>query len=314
METKVNYVLVGLFVLLLTAAAIVTGLWLASGLGVTRYRPYLAYFHESVAGLNPSAAVKYRGVDVGLVRELSLDPDDPTRVRVRMDIAEGTPIRTDTYAVLKVQGLTGIAFVELEGGAHGEPLTSPLANGRPAVIPTRPSPSSRLDEALSNAAVRIDQLGARLLALLDRKNIAAVHGILANLEQLTAALNRDKAHLDTVLAEMARFSHRLAESGEVLPRLSRRLDRLLADYDRLAARLSETAAVVARLGRTLERSGAATGRDLRQAMRLMAMEIQRLSTEVGASARQLRSLTRRLERHPNALIYGSPQPPPGPGE
>ena len=314
METKVNYILVGLFVLLLTTAAIVAGLWLASGLGVTRYRPYLAYFHESVAGLNPSAAVKYHGVDVGLVRELGLDPDDPTRVRVRMDIAEGTPIRTDTYAILKFQGLTGIAFVELEGGAHGKSVTSPLPDGSPAVIPTRPSPSSRLDQALSNAAVRIDQLGERLLLVLNQENVSALHRILVNLEQVTTALNKNKMRFDTILTEMARFSRDLARAGKSLPDLGRRLNRLLADYDRLAAQLGEAATAVARLGNALERTSATTGRDLHEAIRLMETEIQRLGTEVAASARQLRRLARQLDRHPNALIYGAPQPPPGPGE
>lgn len=286
METKVNYVLVGLFVLVLTAAAIVAGLWLASDLGVTRYRPYLAYFHESVAGLNPSAAVKYRGVDVGLVRALSLDPADPTRVQVRLDIAEGTPVRTDTYAILKFQGLTGIAFVELEGGAHGRPLASPLPDGSPAVIPTRPSPAGRLDEAVSRAAARIDELGARLAAVLDQENIQALRHILANLEEATSTLARNGGKLGT----------------------------LLTDYDRLAAQLTQAATVVTRLGRQLERTSAATGRDLHQALLTLEAEVQRLSLEVGASARELRRLTRRLSQNPNALIYGPPQPPPGPGE
>ncbi|BCX81760.1 phospholipid/cholesterol/gamma-HCH transport system substrate-binding protein [Methylomarinovum caldicuralii] len=314
METKVNYVLVGLFVLVLTAAAIVAGLWLASDLGVTRYRPYLAYFHESVAGLNPSAAVKYRGVDVGLVRALSLDPADPTRVQVRLDIADGTPVRTDTYAILKFQGLTGIAFVELEGGAHGRPLASPLPDGSPAVIPTRPSPAGRLDEAVSRAAARIDQLGARLAAVLDQENIQALHHILANLEEVTATLARNRENLDRLLTETARFSRDLAAAGESLPQLGRQLNRLLTDYDRLAAQLIQAATVVTRLGRQLERTSAATGRDLHQALLTLEAEIQRLSLEVGASARELRRLSRRLSQHPNALIYGSPQPPPGPGE
>ncbi len=314
MGSRVNLALVGLFVIVLTAVAIVTALWLSSDVGWKRYHRYLTRFHESVAGLGLNSPVKYQGIDVGLVRAMHLDPADPTRVVVEMDLVEGTPVRTDTYAVLKVQGLTGIAFVELEGGAHGKPLPSPLPDGRIPVIPSRPSPTGRLDEALSNAAVRIDQIGARLLAVLDQPNIDAFHHILAHLDQVTETLAADRRQIDTVLNGMARFSHDLARAGESLPDLGRRLNRLLADYDRLAAQLGEAATAVARLGDTLGRTSATTGRDLHQAIRLMETEIQRLGTEVAASARQLRRLARELDRHPNALIYGAPQSPPGPGE
>ena len=75
MENKVNYALVGGFVLLLGAALIAGVLWLASGGGFQKkYDLYLALVGESVAGLNLNAPVKYRGVDVGKVREIQLDP------------------------------------------------------------------------------------------------------------------------------------------------------------------------------------------------------------------------------------------------
>ena len=94
-------------------------LWLASGGALQKkYDLYLAIEDESVAGLNLNAPVKFNGVDVGKVRDIQLDPANPERVRLMFAIERGTPIKEDTVAVLKTQGLTGIAYVELSGGAR----------------------------------------------------------------------------------------------------------------------------------------------------------------------------------------------------
>ena len=107
-----NYAAVGGFVLILGAVLISVALWLASGgAWQKKYQLYLAVEDESVAGLNLNATVKYNGVDVGKVRAISLDHNNPNRVNLLFAIEQGTPIKEDTIAVLKTQGLTGIAYV-----------------------------------------------------------------------------------------------------------------------------------------------------------------------------------------------------------
>ena len=119
-ETKVNYALVGAFVLALGAALVAGALWLAAGgAWQKKYDTYLAVEDESVAGLNLDAPVKYNGVDVGKVQAIHLDRINPQRVNLLFSIERGTPIKEDTIAVLKTQGLTGIAYVELNGGTVG---------------------------------------------------------------------------------------------------------------------------------------------------------------------------------------------------
>jgi len=108
----VNHAVVGLFVLVLGAALIAVVLWLASGGAFKqKYDLYLAIEDESVAGLSMNAPVKYNGVDVGKVRDIRLEPGNPERVNLLFAIERGTPIKEDTVAVLKTQGLTGIAYV-----------------------------------------------------------------------------------------------------------------------------------------------------------------------------------------------------------
>ena len=90
MDPRVNYTLVGLFVMGLGGALAVAIIWLSRGTEDKVYQTYVAYVYESVAGLNPRAPVKYRGVEVGQVRRISLDKNNPERVRLVLDIEKGT--------------------------------------------------------------------------------------------------------------------------------------------------------------------------------------------------------------------------------
>src|SRR5574341_1438561 len=116
MEPKVNYTLVGLFVVLFTAGLVSVVLWLGKGEYRMAYDRYYAYMTESVSGLSVNSPVKYRGVEVGRVKEIILNPDNPEEVRLTLDIARGTPVKEDTLAALDIQGLTGLAIVNLAGG------------------------------------------------------------------------------------------------------------------------------------------------------------------------------------------------------
>jgi phospholipid/cholesterol/gamma-HCH transport system substrate-binding protein len=96
MEPKVSYALVGAFVVLFGAVLIVIVLWLVRGGPQRTYRSYYAYFGESVSGVTEDSVVRYKGTNVGRVRNMRLDPENPERVRLLLDIAEGTPIKEDT--------------------------------------------------------------------------------------------------------------------------------------------------------------------------------------------------------------------------
>ena len=174
METKVNYAIVGAFVLVLGAALIAGALWLASGGTLQKkYDLYLAILDESVAGLNLNAPVKYNGVDVGKVRDIRLDPANPERVRLVFAIERGTPIKIDTVAVLKTQGLTGIAYVELSGGARDAAPLLAISPEEYPVILTKPSLSARLENVLTSVLAKLDSTSGNINAILSDENQAA---------------------------------------------------------------------------------------------------------------------------------------------
>lgn len=162
MEEKVNFAVVGAFVLILGAALIGAVLWLSSGRPYgAAYDVYQVYMRESVSGLNLNAPVRYHGVEVGRVRKIALAPGNVEQVQLTLDIARGTPVKVDTIAVLQTQGLTGIAFVELKGGSRDSPTLQAQAGETYPVIKAGPSLMVRLDASLNDAALALKNL-ARL--------------------------------------------------------------------------------------------------------------------------------------------------------
>ena len=97
-------------------------LWLAK-LDIDReFQSYHIYFEGSVSGLSLGSDVLYRDIPVGTVTEILIDPEDPGRVLVAVDLASTTPIRQDSIATLEVQGITGVSLIQIGGGGHDSPV------------------------------------------------------------------------------------------------------------------------------------------------------------------------------------------------
>lgn len=308
METKVNYTLVGAFVLLLGAVLVAAALWLASG-GAWRqqYDLYRAIEEESVAGLNLNAPVKYNGVDVGKVRQIELDPGNPERVNLVFAIEHGTPIKVDTLAVLKTQGLTGIAYVELSGGADTAPLLQATVDGQYPLIRTKPSLSTRLENILSSVLAKLDGTSNNLNAILSDENKVAIKSTLADLASLAHTLAARKDSIDAGLIDAARTFERAARAAAriepTLERIGRGADALGKMGDAVT-RSSETA------GKTINSVGGDVSRMTAETM----PELERLLRELSVLSTSLRRLSEQTERNPSGLIFGQRPVPAGPGE
>jgi phospholipid/cholesterol/gamma-HCH transport system substrate-binding protein len=148
METDRRYFLEGLFIIGLSLAAALFFVWLANA-GRRDDVIYRIHFADSVSGLALGDPVKFRGVDVGMVKAMVIDPDDPRQVQVDVRLRKETPVKTDTKASLKLKGITGVVFIELNGGnPNAESLVAATPQG---TIPEIPSEKTGL-------ALVIDQL------------------------------------------------------------------------------------------------------------------------------------------------------------
>lgn len=303
-----NFTLVGAFVLALGAALIAVVLWLASGgAWQTKYDLYLAQEDESVAGLNLNAPVKYNGVDVGKVRQIHLDANNPDRVNLLFAIERGTPIKEDTVAVLKTQGLTGIAYVELSGGSVGSPPLVATVEGEIPTIRSKPSLIARLEDRFNGVLATLDRTGNNVNAVLDTENRAALKQILADTAALTGALAAQKASLSAGIANAARTASNTARASEQLAPLIARIGNSAEAVEKMA---NEAARASASAGRAVD----AVGSGVKQFNSEALPELERLLVEMNALAASLRRLSEQTERDPSSLLLGNRNPSPGPGE
>jgi phospholipid/cholesterol/gamma-HCH transport system substrate-binding protein len=304
----VNYALVGGFVLVLGTALVGVVLWLASGGALQKkYDLYLAIEEEPVAGLNLNAPVKYNGVDVGKVRSIKLDPANPEHVRLVFGIERGTPVNQDTLAVLKTQGLTGIAYVELEGGGRDSaPLRAP-APGQYPEIRTKPSLSARLENVLTSVLAKLDQTSNNLNAVLSDENRAAFTQTLTDIAAVAHTLAARQTTIDAAIAGAAHTfdnsEHVTAQLGPVVEQIKRSAEAVQHMGDEAALASNSARKTVDSVGTDVKRITAET-----------LPEFQRLMTELRALSTSLRRLSDQTERNRSGLLFGGSSVPEGPGE
>lgn len=327
MQSNVNYALVGLFVIILGSALLSVVFWLTLGEDTKTYDQYRVYFHESVAGLNLKATVRYRGVDVGQVESIRLDPNNPDRVDVVLGIERGTPIRRDTIATLSTRGLTGVASVELSGGGQSLPLEKEPDQDLP-VIQAGPSLVTRLDDGFNNLVNNFDALSKRLEHLLNDQNQTALTETLQNLSVITGAVANHSDNLRQTLENVATFTHTLAQRSE---RIGRALDQLataLESTDELTTQFQATLREVQASAQSVRNAAnniTKTSQSFTQLAGEGRQELQRLSQNTVpeldtllVQANELMIVLQRLagmlEQNPRALLLGQPRGRPGPGE
>ena len=287
-----NYALVGAFVLVLGAALspACSGSPRAAP-SSKKYDLYLAIEDESVAGLNLNAPVKYNGVDVGKVRDIRLDPANPERVNLLFAIERGTPIKEDTVAVLKTQGLTGIAYVELSGGARDSPPLRATAGSEYPVIRTKPSLSARLENVLTNVLAKLDSTSSSINAILSDENQAAFKSALADIATVARTIAARKDTLDAGIASAARTFENAARATAQLGPV---IDRIGRSADAVEKMGNEVARTSASAGKTVDSVGA----DVKRFTAETLPELERLLGELSVLSTSLRRLSEQTERNP----------------
>lgn len=286
MESRINYALLGIFVLISGAGLVAVLLWFAVG-GPNRpnYSQYLVFTKESVWALSKRATVRYNGVRVGYVSQIGLDPDNPSKVRLLLDIIKGTPIKTDTRASLQLQGITGSAFVSLSGGNKSSPPLKKKQGEPYPVIKTSPSLLQRLDVIVNHVSKSMTQSTKRLSQLLSDRNISHISQTLTNLDNLSGNLAQHSKKLDNTIDQLNGLIRQTRKSTADLPVLMHHLDQLTTKMDGSAQAIQ----------RTLPKADQA---------------LEQFSTTM----RSVRRLSNQLEKHPSSLLFGPPHRTPGPGE
>lgn len=322
MENKSHAIAAGSFVLLLLALLLAMVAWLARDSDTQRV--YEIASAEGVTGLQPQATVRYKGVSVGRVSAIQLDPQARGQVLVRIAVNDTVPVTATTVASLGYQGVTGLAFVQLDDSSPGaQALPTSLAH--PARIPMRPGLMSRLTEQGSDLLKQLDQASQRVNALVAPDNQKELVGALKNLSQAAAGISQLTRHADQVLTGTG------PEGSASLPQMAAQLDTSFKSIQLTAERLRDSAEVVKNSadrfrqtnvrinepGGTLDKIARSTEALAASTATLNATLLPRLgrtSDEAARTARQLGRVADALAEQPQSLLFGKSPVPPGPGE
>jgi len=304
MEEKVNFTLAGLFVLVLGAALIGGVLWLSSDQSYNKtYDIYQIYIKESVSGLNLNAPVRYRGVEVGRVQKITLAPDNVEQVQLTLGIERGTPLKTNTYAILQTHGLTGLTFVELAGGSRDAPPLMKQPGAEFPVIATGPSLMMRLDTSVSSLLSNLNRSSENLNALLNEDNRRAISHTLSDIETLSHALAARRTTIDSGLNNAARTMENTAQLSAQLPQLAERIGHSAERFDRMTAELGRAAS-----------NTSATIDSTRQLAGDTLPQLQQLLGELHELTATLKRVSSEIEQNPAVLLHGRAAAKRGPGE
>jgi phospholipid/cholesterol/gamma-HCH transport system substrate-binding protein len=252
METRSNFVMVGAVTLAILVGLLLFVVWL-SGLSNKEIRCYDIYFGQAVGGLNRGSNVTFSGVPVGQITQISLLPQRPEFVWVRIEVDADTPVLQGTTAQIRGVGFTGVSEIQLQGAVKG---ARPIQQVGPEGCPVIPSSSGGLGALLNSAPElmqRIQRLTERLTELLDDDNQNAIADILENVRQTTAVLRARAPDMADAVEEVATAAHDVGVAYERVGVLADNTNRLVVEEGRPAAQdLRKAIAAVERSANNLD--------------------------------------------------------------
>jgi phospholipid/cholesterol/gamma-HCH transport system substrate-binding protein len=301
METKAHHVLIGAFTLVVVAAAILFAGWLAKTSISRQYHYYDIVFTEAVTGLSKGSAVQYNGIQVGEVSQLKLDPRDPRKVIARIRVSSDTPIKDDTRAKLGLLGLTGVAFVQLSGGAPGSPSLMPTRTNPVPHIKAESSALTKLLASGADIATNANVLLERLNRIVSPSNVAHLDNTLQHLDQTTAAIADERADIRALIRQTRDASQQL---NRTLASANSLID---GPGRKTLASTQATLASLQRTSETLDRLLEENRGNLQSGMEGIG-QIGPTLRELRSTLSDLHSLTSKLQGNPAGYLLGREQP------
>lgn len=278
METRANYLMVGVFVVVLFLGLVGFVLWLAKFQAALEFDTYDIYFEGSVAGLKEGSSVTYRGVTVGEVEEIRIAPENLEKIMVTIQVSDSTPVKMDTLASLELQGITGGSVVTLSGGTNEAPPLEATADQDRPVIQSQPSRLERFLEGAPALLESVQLMVHQASDLLNAENREAFAETLRNVRVLSGALADQAPAIARIVSGAAETIDNLNAASRAVSDVSQSLSQDLAG----ALRTVEAAV------KSLEEAGVQTSADARA----LIDELQTTADVATSVARQVEAIVR----------------------
>ena len=296
METRSNYVMVGAVTLAMLAGLLLFTVWIA-GLSGKQTKCYDVYFAQGVEGLNKGSAVSFSGVPVGQVSKISLLPNRPEFVWVRIEVDGETPVLQGTTAEIKGVGFTGVSEIQLSGAVKGaRPITQPGPQGCPVV----PASSGGLGALLNSAPElidRIQRLTERLTELLSDQNQNAISDILENIRDTTGVLKERAPELADAMRDARVAARNAGIAAQRIAILTDNTNKLVVEQGQPAAEdLRKAIASVDRAASNLDAMISDARPGLQNLSKSTLPEANRLIRDMRELSQTLRGVSERVEQ------------------
>jgi len=301
MENKAHAMAAGAFVLLLSALLILLAYWL--GRDNAQLRVFELSSPDAVTGLQPQASVRYKGVNVGRVIDIALDPQKRGNVLVRITVNDSAPITASTFATLGFQGLTGLAFIQLDDSGESSQVLPLATSSSSQRIPLRRGLMAQLGEQGSHILGQLDQASTRLNQVLTPENQVA-------LLEAIHSIGKAASRLDSLGQDAQRTMGSMRDSAERLGRSAESVNVSATAFKAVSLRMTQPGGTLDQLGLAGEALGA-TSQTLNATL---APLISRAVSDAGQAARDIGRAASAVQDNPQSLLWGPASLEPGPGE
>lgn len=290
METRASYVAVGAFVIALLTGLVFAVLWFAHGQFAQHATRYETYFASVGSGLVAGSPVRVSGVELGHVISVALDPDEPSRVRVTMDIDPSAPIRSDSVASIEIQSLAGTTAVEITPGSKTAPPIAIQPGRSYPVIWSRESNLNQIVDAVPNLVAKLNDVTDELKQTLDARNRQAIADTLDNISQLAAVANAHREDLARLLQDSATDAHDLHQA--------------IANLNDVTQKLNQVAENANKTVKDMDAMVQEDRAPLKDFTQNGLQQLQQLATDARGLVAQLSRAVDQLQSDPSRLLYG----------
>ncbi len=292
MENRSHALIAGLFVIVLSMAVAITAKWLSGE--TADHAHYILMSEGSVSGLNPQAAVRFRGVKVGKVENIGFDPENSRFIQIRIGVDRNVPLTKGVFAQLGYQGVTGLAYVQLDDDGN-QPELLQTNEVDLAQIPMRASTLENIVYSGQDLLNSVNETVKKMNLLLNEQNQERFSHILENMEGASSSFGS--------------FTDQLQPNLKSLPELTSETSSLLKNANQLVNNINQIVEKVGQRGGIVD--------NLSQSVEDLADTIPKFHNAIDRIVQDTRTVNRillQLEEQPRSLIFGRSPPPPGPGE
>jgi phospholipid/cholesterol/gamma-HCH transport system substrate-binding protein len=309
MENRSYAIAVGLFAIMLGIATIFAFWWLSGSR--EEHNVYLVESKSPVSGLNPESAVKFRGVNVGKVAKIWLDTEARNDIHIQIEVSSDLKLSERTYGELRLQGITGLAYIELNDPDPAAPLLQADAKIplRPSFLDKLTSDAPQLVEQIAVLVKNSSELAASANQVMNKLDTDKLNRAIGNLEKASAGL---QPLIGSAGVAIHRFGDMVSEKNQLqLRNTLQSLEQTSKDVRPLIGDLRQSAHDFSGLTQEI-------GQGTRQLSDTLQQEtlprIHELTGNLEQNSYYFNQLMQTVETHPQSLLTGRPRPAPGPGE